>query len=119
MAHTTYERIAQKYYWKKMREQIVNVINRCLVCLRNENSRIWNHKANAIEINGIHDRVHIDLHFGLDKTAEGYIGNIVIIESMSDWPWIAPIKSKDMNYCPTFQNTDHRKKFAATLAKSG
>ena len=96
MAHTTYERLSEKYFWKNMKNDIINMINKCIICIRNNRSKIWNHPATALEINSIHERVHIDLHFGLNPTKEGFIGNLVIIESLSDWPWVRSIKSKSM-----------------------
>jgi len=79
-----------------MKDDIINVINRCLTCIRNNRCKIWNHPALALEINSIHERIHLDLHFGLNPTKEGYVGNLVIIESLSDWPWVRSIKSKNM-----------------------
>ena len=96
MAQITYERLSEKYFWKNMKNDIINMINKCIICIRNNRSKIWNHPATALEINSIHERVHIDLHFGLNPTKEGFIGNLVIIESLSDWPWVRSIKSKTM-----------------------
>jgi hypothetical protein len=96
MAHSTYERLSKTYHWRNMKDDIINVINRCLTCIRNNRCKIWNHPALALEINSIHERIHLDLHFGLNPTKEGYVGNLVIIESLSDWPWVRSIKSKNM-----------------------
>ena len=106
MAQSTYDKIKEKYFWKNMKEQIIRTTNKCLVCLRNNSTKIWNHPARAIEINGLHDRIHIDLHFGLNKTKDGYIGNMVIVEALSDWTWATLIRSKEMSkWSKNFWNT--------------
>ena len=97
MAESTYNALKDEFYWKKMQDDIINFVNNCKVCLRNNTGKIWNHPALAIPITGIHDRIHIDLHFGLNESKEGYIGNLVVIESLTDMPWNRCLKSKEMH----------------------
>lgn len=90
----TYLRLKQKYYWKNMRETCKKIHRNCLECLRNNKCKIINHPALAIPILGIFDKICLDLSFGFEQTPEGYIGILVIIEYLSKYPWIVPIKSK-------------------------
>ena len=54
------------------------------------------HKAKAIEVDGIFDQVGIDLVFGLPVTADGYCGVLVYTEKLSKFPHVFPIKSKSI-----------------------
>ena len=76
-----------------MNDDIRNIINRCPVCLRNNRGKVWNHSAIVLDIDGIHDWVHIDLKFELNETNEGFVGVLVMIESLSDYTWCKPIKT--------------------------
>lgn len=91
--HSTYQKLSRIYFWRNMTNDITNIVNKCAVCLRNNRGKVWNHPAVALAIDGIHDRIHIDLTFGLNETKEGFVGVLVIIESLSDYPWCKPIKS--------------------------
>ena len=93
-ARSTYDRIAETYYWKKMMDQIKRLIDQCETCARNKRERELNHPAIAIKINGLFDRIGIDLIFGLPESEDGFIGIMVITESLSKYPWAKPIKSK-------------------------
>lgn len=95
-ANATYERVTEKYYWHKMKDDIIHTINNCKTCLRNNKSKVFNHQANAIPVNGLNECVQIDLHFGLEKTKDGYVRNFVWIEKLLGWPIIIPIKTKSM-----------------------
>ncbi|MFM7852990.1 MAG: integrase zinc binding domain-containing protein, partial [Flammeovirgaceae bacterium] len=64
-AASTYTKLKETYYWRKMFDQIVSVINKCLVCQRNDRINPLHHPALALEVTGIFDRVGMDLVFGL------------------------------------------------------
>jgi hypothetical protein len=93
-ARSTYDRLAEKYYWKKMMIQIITVLKQCETCARNKKESELNHPAIALKVTGLFDRVGIDLTFGLPESSEGYIGVMVITEALSKFPWAKPIRSK-------------------------
>ena len=77
-----------------MKDQIAFVLKSCETCARNQKEGELNHPAIALKVNGIFDRVGIDLVFGLPETPEGFVGVMVITDSLSKYPWAKPIKSK-------------------------
>ena len=90
----TYSRIKEKYYWFHMLENIKFVIRNCLPCLRNQRAPILEHMAQALPINGIFDRIGLDLVLGFPQTESGYTGILVIIEYLSKYPYAVPIRTK-------------------------
>ncbi|CAF0974367.1 unnamed protein product [Brachionus calyciflorus] len=48
------------------------------------NTGLKEHPANSIAITGLHDKVDIDLVFGLLKTASGFIEILVIVEKINN-----------------------------------
>lgn len=94
-ANETYQRIREKYYWKGMTEDIRNQISRCLQCIKFNNTGTKEHPAKSIPVTGLHDKIGIDLVFGLPKTLTGFIGILVIIEYLSKYVWAVGIKSKE------------------------
>ena len=93
-AASTYARLKSEYFWKSMMKDIHTVIKRCLSCQRNQKIIPFNHPAKALEVEGIFDRIGIDLVFGLPVTKEGYKGILVITEYLTKYPYAVPIKSK-------------------------
>jgi hypothetical protein len=90
----TYQRLKQNFYWKNMRQTCEKICKNCEACLKNNKAVSFNHPAIAIIIKGIFDTISMDYSFGFAKTEEGYIGILVIIEYLSKYPWIVPVKSK-------------------------
>ena len=93
-AETTYNRLKQKYYWKKMLEDIHQVVKACTTCKRYEQTRQFDHPAIVIPITGLFDRVRIDLVFGFKETDEGYRGLVIMTEYLSKYPYVSPIRTK-------------------------
>ena len=93
-AQTTYERLKMNYYWKNMFNDIKHHIDRCLTCIRHEVKPTSESLAMALPTVGLHDRIQLDLVFGLPSTTSGYIGVIVITNSTTKYPWAMPIRSK-------------------------
>jgi len=93
-ANTTLSRLRKKYFWKKMQNDVEQVINNCLPCKRHQDKRIMDHPAKALPITGMLDRVGMDLVFGLPETSSGYKGILVITEYLSKYPYAVPIRSK-------------------------
>ena len=77
-----------------MRKDVKKVVENCLECLKNNKSPIQNHPALALAIKNIFDIISIDLSFGFEVTENGFIGILVIMEYLSKYPYIIPIKSK-------------------------
>ena len=73
------------------------VRNYCMTCLHFEKSKKNEHLAISIPVHDLHDRIGIDLVFGLPLTSEGYKGIMVITEYLSKFPYAVPIKSKSAN----------------------
>ena len=94
---STYSRVAEKFYWRGMLDDVTRVVQQCLTCQRNQKFKPMNQKANALEITYLFDRVGMDLVFGLPKTDEDYCGILVITEYLSKFPYAVPIKSKESN----------------------
>ena len=93
-AQSTYDRLRENYFWKNMLQDVKKVIAKCAVCIRHQPRAPIIHPAIAIEVNGIFERVGIDLVFGLPETAEGYTGILVITEYLTKYPYAVPIKTK-------------------------
>ena len=80
---STMERISKNFIWPKMKEQIATFIKACNECQRNHNGKIFDHPARAIKISEIFERIQVDLVFGLPKSADGFIGILVVVEALS------------------------------------
>jgi len=91
---STYNRLKDKYFWRNMIGDIEKAIKRCDNCIRNQKVPEVNNPANTLVVEGIFDRVGIDLVFGLPETKEGYTGIMVITEYLTKYPYAKPIKSK-------------------------
>jgi hypothetical protein len=94
LEETTLNRIKPDYYWKGMTKDVERAIKNCDVCSRNQKEIPTYHPAIALEVNGIFDRIGIDLIFGMKETDEGFCGILVITEYLTKYPYAKPIKSK-------------------------
>lgn len=123
-----YNKLKEKYFWRKMMVDITKYGKRCAVCLRHNLAPILEHPAKAQTTLNIFDRCSIDLAFVPIRSERGYIGVMVITEFLSDFPVAMPIKSKNMNeivgvffnYCAMFGApkeilTDQGKEFVNSL----
>ena len=90
---TTLERLQEEYYWKNMSADVAKVISQCLTCQRHQKVPTLYHPARAIEVEGIFDQIGIDLVFGLPETKDGYIGVFCIMQKITKYPFVYPIKS--------------------------
>ena len=93
-ARATYDRLKQSYYWRKMFDDVQKVKENCLQCLKNNSAPIERHPALALQVNNLFDNISIDCVFGLPEVDE-YHGLLIIIEQLSGFPEVYPIKSKD------------------------
>lgn len=89
----TFKRISQKYYWPKMRSDITNYVNHCLVCAQ--------HKPEQKKIGGLMSTrpqpvrpwqtICMDLVGPLPRTSKGYVYILVISDCFSKFPLIFPL----------------------------
>ncbi|RNA20910.1 hypothetical protein BpHYR1_000847 [Brachionus plicatilis] len=80
-----------------MWDNVIKFVNKCELCKRKHLAIRKEHCAKATAIQGIFDRIGIDLVFGLLVTSEGYGGIIVIYEYLSKQEFAEPIKGKEAN----------------------
>ena len=93
-AKSTLERLAGKYFWYTMKEDVFRHVELCTTCLRNDKKPKMENGAHSLPVGGLFDRIGIDLVFGLPTTEDGYRGILVITEYLSKYPYAVPIKSK-------------------------
>ena len=79
---TTYERLKENYYWKKMKDDVEFVVKTCLPCHRNEKYKTSEHPARSLPINELFERVGLDLVLGLPETKDDFSGVMTMIESL-------------------------------------
>ena len=91
---STLKRLQESYFWKKMSIQVESTVKRCATCQRNTRVPTIHHPAIAIEADSIFSHVICDLSFGFPVTPEGFNGVLVIIDRLSKFPFVYPIKSK-------------------------
>ncbi len=88
------ELLKQGYKWHTLKDDVKYVCDNCTECLKHKVTTIFNHLTVALEVNGIFDRIGIDLVLGLPPTSEGFIGIVVIQEYLSKYPFAMPIRVK-------------------------
>ena len=91
---SVYDALKEEYYWNKMSRDIQDYVKKCIPCIKNNKSRVFEHPAQAISIENMFERIGIDLVFGLPETEDGYTGILVIVEYLSKFPYAVPIRSK-------------------------
>ena len=91
---STMNRIKEKYWWKGMERDTIDVIAKCIPCQENHALIHKEHPARATQISYIHERIGIDLVGGFPETEEGYIGVMIITEYLTKYAVVYPIKSK-------------------------
>ena len=94
-AASTYDRIKDDYYWRNMFEDVLQIVKQCTTCMRHQKVIGKNHPAQALSVDGIFDRVGIDLVLGLPETERGNKGLLVMTEYLTKYVFVAPIKSKE------------------------
>lgn len=90
----TVDRLRNRYYWRKMYQDVEYYIKRCLTCQRNKTMPALEHEAKVTPINHIFERICMDLVGGLPLDEEGFCKILVIVEFMTKMVTIFPIKSK-------------------------
>ena len=77
-----------------MREDAIKYVQDCGVCQRNARFQPMHHPALSSKVNAVFDRIGIDLVLGMESPSHLYIGCLCIIEFVTQYPWVYPIKSK-------------------------
>jgi hypothetical protein len=65
---STYERLKETYYWKRMQEDIKSIIDKCLPCIRHQLKPDITHPAHSLDVESIFSRVGMDLVLDLPST---------------------------------------------------
>jgi hypothetical protein len=94
-AAATYQRLAEKYFWRKIVDDVIRVVAECLVCQRHQKVAPLNHKAMALQVDGVFDLLVLDYVFGFPMTDRGNIGLLNAMIYSIDFPFSWPIKSKE------------------------
>jgi hypothetical protein len=69
----TQMRIEERYYWKSLNKDVIKFIKKCEPCKREHKVTAFNHPAIANKINGIFEKIAMDLTFGFPQTVDGYV----------------------------------------------
>jgi hypothetical protein len=93
-AELTQMRIEERYYWKSLNKDVIKFIKKCEPCKREHKVTAFNHPAIANKINGIFEKIAMDLTFGFPQTVDGYVGFLTIVEYLSGYVYTQPIKTK-------------------------
>ena len=108
-AAATYNRIKGEYYWRGIIDDTIRVCKKCMACARNKTFKFKEHEAIALEIEGIGDRVHIDVISGLPETEEGFCKMVTFIEAVTSNAMAHPKTKTDdeiainyIEYCSFF-----------------
>lgn len=91
---TVYNRLKEKYFWKGMIKDIDHFVKRCTTCQRMKTMTPIEHGAKAFAVNGIFERIGMDLTGGFPESQEGYSRILVIIEYMTKVVRLYPMKTK-------------------------
>ena len=94
---TTYNRLKEDYFWRKMREQVDLVIKQCAECARNQKEKPYSHPAIAMTTENVLDCVGIDLVLGLSND-HGHIGILFCTDKLSKYVVAYKIKAKEQNH---------------------
>ena len=90
----TIERIKHRYYWRNLYKEVEYYIQRCLTCQRNKGMTPIEHAAKATLIEHFFQRICMDIVSGLPEDKNGYCKILVIVEYMTKFVTIFPLKTK-------------------------
>ena len=98
-ASSTYTRLAEKYYWKGMFDDVSNIVKQCITCQRHHKVPSLNHMANTKVITGIFDQIGMDLALGLPITKDGSSRGVVSTHLHACNYCKLQLKYCNYNYC--------------------
>lgn len=93
---STVDRLIKHYrvYWPTLEADTQRYISACSTCIEMRAAAAPEHPSRALEVPGLFHRIAMDLVFGLPQTERGHLGIMVIVEYLSKFPVVFPIKSK-------------------------
>lgn len=94
---TTYERMKRHgHHWKNMYQDVVKFVDACIACQKTAIAASGSHGP-SFDLHAAEpfDHVSIDLTGELEMDAYGFKYVLVIIDHMSRFVWLYPLKSKD------------------------
>lgn len=77
-----------------MHKDVKRVVETCEVCRMYEKQQSVQHPAKMIKTSYVHYMIGMDLVLGFPESEDGFIGLFVIIEYLTKYPYVKPIKSK-------------------------
>lgn len=93
---STVSRLIEHYkvFWPSIEHDVHLVISACSQCLEMRTISSPEHPARALSVPSLFHRIGMDLVTGLPLTERGNAGVLVIVEYLSKFPMVFPIKSK-------------------------
>lgn len=95
---STLERLknTEKLWWPEMITVVTAIVYSCAACARARvNKSLFHPPAKSIESTGVWDLVTMDTQWGLPESGDGYKGVLVLIDHLSKFPFVYPLKSKE------------------------
>lgn len=91
---TTVDRLRERYYWSKMRDEVKAYVEQCHPCIRHEPQAELHHTAHAINIGTVGHTISIDLIGPLTESRRNNKYICCITEYVTKNAFAYPIKSK-------------------------
>jgi hypothetical protein len=91
---STYNRIKNEYFWRRMIQDIELVVKLCYPCQRNNSFPTLSHPARAMSVMGVFDTVALDYVFGLEQVPGSYRGFCLATDVCSNLIQIWPVYDK-------------------------
>ena len=96
-----YEKLKERYYWPKMKEDIETYVKSCDQCQRRRKPKNKN-KLNPIKVKESFYQIGIDIVGPLNETTEGNKYIVVAIDYFTKWPEARAIKEATAKEVSTF-----------------
>ena len=94
-ARATYSRLKEQYTWPGMLADATAAAHTCTTCLRaGTQAAVFHPPAKSIASTGVWDLISVDTQWGLPETDRGYCGLLVIIDHLSRYPVVFPLRTK-------------------------
>ena len=88
----TFNKVQSRYFWPSMRKDVENYVKNCPVCQsRKPPFRLHKQPLRPIEVNGVFERMAMDVVGPLPLTNRGNKYILVIQEYLTKYPWAFPL----------------------------